>query len=352
MELPWADKVAAILMTYLPGCRGGHATANLLFGVANPCGRLAETWPTSVKATALGSSFPETDKQVLYVEGPYVGYRFNDASGVTPAYPFGYGLSYTTFKYSKLAVSQGKDGVTASLKVKNTGKREGAEVVQIYVGHKGGDLPLPPKALAGFAKVHLEPGKSEEVEIPLSLDAFCCWDAKEGHSALVAGEYEVMAAASSEDIRQTRALKLKAGTEIGGKLVAKAPGFDADALGQYLAVSPAGFDVQGFRALYGKPFPKVPPLRPFTPDSRLSDLKATLPGRVLVSFIYTYGNFEFKGDPDMRKMLEAMFDFMPMRFMIMGGVPPHVIEALVDMLNGKPGDALGDLLQLLKEKIS
>lgn len=352
MELPWADKVAAILMTYLPGCRGGHATANLLFGEANPCGRLAETWPTSIEATALGSSFPETDKQVTYVEGPFVGYRFNDASGVAAAYPFGFGLSYTTFKYSKLAVSQGKEGIAASLKVKNTGSVEGAEIVQVYIARKGDDLPVPPKALAGFAKVHLAPGKSEQVEIPLSLDAFSCWDADAGCAHVIAGEYEMMAAASSDDIRQTRSIKLKKGASIGDSIVQKAPTFDEDLLAQYFSVSPAGFDVKGFRQLYGRPFPKVPPLRPFTPDSRLSDLKSTIPGSILVSFIYTYGNFEFKGDPDMRKMLEAMFDFMPMRFMIMGGVPPHVIEALIDTLNGEPGKALSDILQLLKAKLS
>ena len=336
MELPWADSASAILMTYLPGCRGGHATANLLFGKANPCGRLAETWPARIEDTALGRSFPVSDKQVFYVEGPYVGYRFYDAADVEPAYPFGFGLSYTDFKYTKLTVSHDEDGIRASLKVKNTGSVEGAEVVQIYVGRSDDALPLPKKQLAGFTKVHLAPKESIQIDIPLSLDAFSYWNVEKGEFELIAGKHDVMAASSSRDIRQTKGLSLRKSTSIGGRAIVDPPELDRDKLSQYFDVSPDGFTKRGFAALYGKPLPVPVPTRPFSPDSRLSDLKTTMFGRVLVSMIYTFGDMEFNGNSDMRNMLEAMFDFMPLRFLMMGGVSAKTVNALVSMLNRLP----------------
>lgn len=121
MEMPWRTKPAAILLMYLSGCRGGHATVDILTGRVNPSGKLAETWPEHLQDTALGRSFPDTDREVLYRESIYAGYRYFDAAGVEPAYPFGFGRSYTSFSYSEPTVSFVEGGIEASCTVTNTG---------------------------------------------------------------------------------------------------------------------------------------------------------------------------------------------------------------------------------------
>ena len=161
MELPWADKVKAILYMGLPGQAGGEAMANLLTGKANPCGKLTETWPLSYSDVISKDTFGQRNTE--YREGIYVGYRYYDKAVKAVRYPFGYGLSYTAFTYSDLSVV----GRTVSVNITNTGTVKGAEVVQLYIAPPKDGLFRPEKELKGFARVELEPGETKAVTFTL-----------------------------------------------------------------------------------------------------------------------------------------------------------------------------------------
>ncbi len=333
MELPWEKDAPAILMTYLSGCQGGHATANLLAGIANPCGRLAESWPVSIEQTALGTGFPETDRRVLYIEGPYVGYRYYDAAKVEPLYHFGHGLSYTTFGYANMDVRLDENGARVDLDVQNTGDVSGAEIVQIYVSHKDATVPLPPKALAGFAKVHLAPCETKCISIDVDKEVFAYWDVQQGTRRIDSGDYVVCACASSADVRLEKNLRI---TENAPFAVSEEPRSDASdkaKLSAYFDVSSHGFTPESFAELYGKPFPNVPPIFPFTINTRFEELKTTAAGRVFYEISNKLAMKAYEGDPGAQAMIEASAELAPLRFMIMAGMPAHVLDAVIDAMN-------------------
>lgn len=170
VECPWAEKVKAILYMGLPGQAGGEAIADLLYGRANPGGKLAESWPYRYKDVPSSGIYGKTT-DALYQEGLYVGYRYYDKAGVPVRWPFGFGLSYTEFAYSDLTV----EGDTVSVTVRNTGKCAGAEVVQLYLAAPQEGLHRPVRELKGFRKVHLQPGESETVRFTLIDRNFALW---------------------------------------------------------------------------------------------------------------------------------------------------------------------------------
>lgn len=348
MELPWRDQVSSILLMYLPGCQGGHACANLLTGVVNPSGRLAESWPATVQDTALGSAYPVTTPQVLYAESVFVGYRYYTSAQVKTAYPFGYGLSYTTFALDAGQVSvDGMGNVSALCRVTNTGSCEGAEVVQVYVHVKDATVPRPALALAGFAKVHVKPGESVSVKVDLDEHVFGFWDVDAKQWRLDAGTYEVCIGTSSEALCLRETISLKPGQRMG-TLVAQEPSpllaATRCALAPYFNVVPHGFTQSAFQVLYGKAFPKLPPIRPFTPDSSVRDIQVTPLGRLIAKEIHKHGMDQSAAhDPDTQRMMEAMLDSMPLRNLATGGGSYSLVMALVDALNGKPIKAAGSL---------
>ena len=183
VECPWADRVKGILYMGLPGQAGGEAVADLLCGRANPSGKLAESWPLSYADVPSSEIYGKTD-DALYEEGLYVGYRYYEKSGVAVRWPFGFGLSYTEFSYSDLTVN----GDTVSVTVRNTGKRAGAEVVQLYIRAPQDGLHRPLRELKGFRKVFLQPGESRTVTFPLTDRSFAVW--QDGWK-IPAGKYTV-----------------------------------------------------------------------------------------------------------------------------------------------------------------
>jgi beta-glucosidase len=203
VSMPWLDQVAAVVEAFYPGQEAGSSIARLLFGDVNPSGKLAMTFPANERQGP-GASFldyPGDGMTVDYSEGVLVGYRWYDAKNQQPLFPFGFGLSYTTFRYSDLQVEQkGGEQVTVTVRVTNAGKREGAEVVQLYLGSPAA-AEEPPKQLKGFAKVWLKPGESKVVTMPMNKDNLSGWD-EENHSWRVyPGTYSVMVGSSSRDIR-------------------------------------------------------------------------------------------------------------------------------------------------------
>ena len=170
VECPWADNVKGILYMGLPGQAGGEAIADLLYGRVNPSGKLAESWPITYEDVPSSEIYGKT-RDALYQEGVYVGYRYYDKSGTAVLWPFGYGLSYTTFVYSDLTA----DGDTVSVAVKNTGESAGAEVVQLYMHAPQDGLHRPLRELKGFRKVFLQPGETQTVTFPLTDRSFTVW---------------------------------------------------------------------------------------------------------------------------------------------------------------------------------
>lgn len=207
VSMPWVDKVAAILECYLGGENVGTAQINLLFGKANPCGKLAETFPLRLEDTPCYMYYPGNGRKSYYSEGIFVGYRWYDARKIPVLFPFGHGLSYTSFEYSDLRVSskafKDTDGVEVCVTVKNTGAVEGKEIVQLYVSDKTGIEVRPEKELKGFEKVTLKPGEAKTVTFKLDKRSFAFWNTDINEWYAPSGTYEIKVGASSRDIRLT-----------------------------------------------------------------------------------------------------------------------------------------------------
>jgi beta-glucosidase len=200
---PLAAVVPAILDGALLGQAVGGAITDVLFGTVNPSGRLAETVPVRIQDTSAFLNFPGEHSHVLYGEGIYVGYRWHDARDLDVCYPFGYGLSYTTFGYSGLSLESRPEGIEARVTVTNTGGRAGREIVQAYAGLPGSMVSRPPRELKGFAPVDLLPGESREVTLLLRRDDLAYWDRRVDRFVVEGGSYEVSVGASSRDLRVT-----------------------------------------------------------------------------------------------------------------------------------------------------
>lgn len=211
VECPWAEDVAAILELYLGGQGVGEACDALLWGEANPCGRLAETFPLRLEDTPCYLDFPGDGKTVKYSEGVYVGYRYYEAKKLPVRWAFGHGLSYTTFGFANLKLSAETLDDTGTLTVRvdvtNTGKVFGKEVVQLYVADKTGTFGRPLKELKGFAKVALAPGETKTVSLTLTARDLSWYNVELGDWYAASGAYEVMVGHASDDIRLTAAVQ-------------------------------------------------------------------------------------------------------------------------------------------------
>ncbi|MCG7377991.1 glycoside hydrolase family 3 C-terminal domain-containing protein [Paenibacillus sp. ACRSA] len=204
VEMPWLPKVQAVLEAYLGGQAVGGAIADLLYGEVNPSGKLAETFPMQLSHNPSYLNFPGEGDRVEYREGIFVGYRYYDTKQIEPLFPFGYGLSYTTFEYADLKVNRteltDQDEVQVSVRVTNTGDRAGKEIVQLYIRDVESTVIRPAKELKAFAKIQLEPGESKVIGFSLDKRSFAYYnvDMKDWH--VETGEFEIQVGSSSRDI--------------------------------------------------------------------------------------------------------------------------------------------------------
>jgi beta-glucosidase len=209
----WIDKTPALLEIWYDGQEGGHALASILFGDANPSGKLPVTFPKKFEDSPAAANYPGKDLEVNYAEGIYVGYRYFDSKNVEPQFPFGFGLSYTAFDYSGLKVGSGKaDGkkpIQVSLNVRNSGTRAGAEVVQLYIHDGHSKIDRPVHELKGFQRVELKPGETKTVQFSLDRTAFSYWNPTTKAWQADPGTFEIEAGSSSRDIRQRAQLVLQ-----------------------------------------------------------------------------------------------------------------------------------------------
>lgn len=244
VELPWVDQCKGLIHGYLSGQAGAGAMADLLTGAVNPSGKLAESFPIRYEDTPNHTYFPGRQRTAEYRESIYVGYRYYETVGKAVRFPFGFGLSYTTFAYSDLKATQNEVSFTLT----NTGKCAGAEIAQVYLSAVNSGIFRPARELKGFAKVFLEPGESRTVTIPLDDKAFRYFNVKTNAWEVEGGEYSVQVGASVQDIRLTASLTVE-GT--GAPLP-----YDAKELPSYFSGHVEAVCSQEFEALLGRPLPE------------------------------------------------------------------------------------------------
>jgi beta-glucosidase len=340
--LPWAGKVKGILAAYLCGQAGSGAVVDLLLGKSSPSGKLAETWPFSLEDTPCHHYYPGSIRSAEYRESIFVGYRYYDHGEKPVAFPFGHGLSYTSFAYSNLKLSSASfksgDKLEVSFDVQNTGNTSGAEIVQVYVAPKSTAIMRALKELKGFEKVFLQKGESRTVKITLDTRSFAYYNVPKRTWAIEGGVYEILAGASSRNI------------VLRGEVQVAGDGYETQLQDQrksspeYFNMSAKGLKVSdgSFESLYGQ---KLPPGKReaglIDANSTVGDIKHTEIGKKLVALIlqHTSEIFSGEGASGFRVMIEKMLMEIPLRSLGMfsgGKVSTSMIGALVDALNGKP----------------
>jgi beta-glucosidase len=211
---PWLDRIAAVLQAWYPGQECGNAIADVLFGKADPGGRLPQTFPVRLEDNPAFGNYPGEHGRVHYREGIFVGYRHYEHKATRPLFPFGHGLSYTSFAYGELRLSVSRldpgGELTARVDVTNTGRRAGLEVVQLYVRDSWASLPRPEKELKAFAKLALQPGETRTVTLPLDTRSLAFFDDTRRAWVAEAGAFEVLVGRSSADIRVRALFELTA----------------------------------------------------------------------------------------------------------------------------------------------
>ena len=204
VAMPWLDEVPAVLQMWFAGMEAGPALVEVLTGSHNPSGRLPTTFPKRIEDTPAFANYPGEKGQVHYAEDIFVGYRWYEARGIEPLFPFGHGLSYTTFEYGDITLDRADDGVvTVEVPVTNTGDRDGTEIVQLYLGDRTGTGDRPPKELRGFTPLALRAGETGRARFALDGSAFSRWDENANAWVEATGAYMVLVGSSSADIRAT-----------------------------------------------------------------------------------------------------------------------------------------------------
>ena len=340
VEMPWVDDVPAILEGYLGGQAGAGGIADILLGKVNPSGKLAETFPLKLEDNPSYQYFPMGPSTVEYRESIFVGYRYYDTVEQEVLFPFGHGLSYSSFEYRDLALSRNKltaqDSLTVTLKVKNLGALAGKEVIQVYVGADASSIFRPQKELKGFAKVFLQPGEEQLISITLEPRAFSYFDTDLNAWRVEPGIYSILVGASSRDIRLQTSLEITS-------TQADITRAGQEGLGTYFDF-PRGTGVSqdDFAALLGKPVPdnRFPAKGEYTLNTPVGDMRASFIARQLYSFMESQVSKRIKGreDTPTAYLMQSMLHEIPLRQMLMTDDSPFnrpMLEALLLIINGR-----------------
>lgn len=359
VELPFFDGLSALLYMVLPGMSGGEAAAALLFGEATPSGKLAESWPLRLEDTSCHADY-NRGPVARYYESVYVGYRAYDKAGTKLRFPFGYGLSYTTFQYGNMAVREEGGKVVVTAEISNTGQRTGAEVVQLYARSKSSAVFRPDKELVAFAKVFLHPGETKRVELVFDKKDLSFWHAGLGRRVLENGVYELLLAASAADIRLTAELRVTDGEE------AKNP-YPPEVAEAYATpprdIPPCFGRLAGYEDPSETPAARKKKKPELTMETPLMEFRRTWTGRLFYNILMRTIRRDYEKALKMPDSLERdsmiknsyflvrMLPFESVRTMCMsssGAFPYHLAEAVVAFANGRWLKGLSLLLK--KEK--
>jgi beta-glucosidase len=337
VAMPWLPSVKAVLNMYLPGQAGGLAVADLVFGAANPCGKLAESYPLAYEDVPSAGIYLSGGKQAQYREGVYVGYRYYDKARKDVAFPFGFGLSYTTFAYSELNISAKRtnldEPLVVSAVVRNSGKIAGAEIVQLYVSYLKEDVYRPEKELKGFEKVYLQPGEKKQVTFTLDRRSFAIYDAAAMAWVVPTGEYAISLAASSRDVRLRQTIQVSGDD----------PREQTLPLPQWYR-RPGGTATQAdFETLLGHEIPAVvePRKGMYDLDCSMRDMRSSLIIRLITRYYEWVIGQRFGGvdydNPNFKMGMETAMT-TPLKKLITtsnGELTPGLTEAFVCFANGR-----------------
>ena len=340
VTMPWLSKVKGLINGYLGGQASGDTIADIISGKVNPSGKLAETYPLCLEDTPCYNYFPGTNRNAEHTESIYIGYRYYDTAKKDVLFPFGYGLSYTEFEYSDLKLSKKKikdtDTLTVTYKIKNIGNCDGAEISQVYIKDKQSTIFRPEKELRGFKKVFLKAGEETTVEIELSKRAFAFYNAAESIWQVESGDFEIIVAASSRDIRLTADVFVESTDNL------PVPDYRESAPCYYSADIRSVPDKQ-FEAVLGHPIPA----RNYSAGERfdmtcsLGDAADTKWGKIIIAMLETAIDRVIKGSETEKASVKAnTFDVPIKNFITMGPdvLSEDVCNGLLMLLNGEKSD--------------
>jgi len=356
VEMPWQEEIPAIVECYLGGQAGAEALVDILTGECCPSGKLAETFPLKLEDNPSFSWFPGGPRQVEYREGVYVGYRYYSTAGIPVLYPFGHGLSYTTFSYDSLSINKTEADAqklrieseicSLSFTIKNTGKVSGMEICQLYISAPGTAVHRPERELKEFAKLELGMGESKQVSFRLNLRSFSHWDPALENWAVEAGIYRIMIGASSDDIRLTCELKISSDYRS-----------EKNDTSEYLSLRENPETIHRisdscFKAACRRELPLNIPQKKIGRTTTLEEFSSTFTGKILLNFALKNAEKQSGGNENSAGMYEAMVREMPLRAIAaLSGrmISLKMVDALIEMGRGRffPG-----LLKLLKEALS
>jgi len=328
VEMPWLDQCRALVHGYLCGQAGASAVLKVLLGQVNPSGKLNETYPVAYGNVPSAPYFPAKERSVEYREGLYVGYRYFETADKPVLFPFGFGLSYTSFEYSDLTVTEKE----ASFVITNTGDREGAEIAQLYVSAKAPKVYRPALELKGFAKVRLQAGESSRVTIPLDDKAFRYFNTKTDRFEIDGGEYEILIGASCEDIRLRGTVTVQGTDAPLPYALSEVPSY---ACGSILQVSD-----EEFTKLLGHPVPDGSWSGTLEMNDAIcqlyyaKSLKARLVYKVMTNMLNK--SIE-KGKPDLNIIFIYNMPFRAIGKMTGGAVSQEMCESILQIVNGHAG---------------
>lgn len=343
VELLFADRANAIMIAYLTGEAGGKAIRDLLLGVVNPSGKLAETWPLHYMDVPSKDYYPGTGTTSLYKESIFVGYRYFSTAGKAVCFPFGHGLSYSRFVYSDLALS--KDQVSKasvlkiSLKITNKSKIDGDEIVQLYVSPRNGKTFKAKRELKAFSRLSIEAGKSKTLVFSLPYSAFQHYDEAEERMDVEGGQYLLEIGASCEDIRLSQFVEVLSGYHALDKRSLLPSYYHLDRAGAFRIPD------EEFERLLGHEIPRERDRhrRPFNLNSTLEEVSGTFIGRRLKSVIEKQ-SFDPKKDAKQNELTFQMMLGTPFRMLNVIGISEKKTLALLSFTNGRPLQGLWRLL--------
>ncbi len=338
--IPWIDSAKAVIECYLSGQAGGSALWDIIFGDINPSGKLAETFPLALDDIASSKYFPMGPKGVEYRESVYVGYRYFDKANQRVQFPFGYGLSYTKFKYGNISVSKAEiidtETLEVSVEVTNIGERAGKEIVQFYVRDVETTLFRPDKELKGFEKLELRPGETKTATFICDKRTFAYYNVHLNDWVVETGTFELLMGGSSTELASKKSIKIISTSNFDESL-----NDQKETLKKYYDVTPDwNVTKHEFEALYGQVImhDAISVKGHFNRNTTIQEIQTTFIGRLLYKVIGKQVNKMF-GNVDARQvaMIIAMINELPLRNLSMstgGKVTSRQVDALIDILNG------------------
>ena len=323
--MPWKDSVKGILECYLAGQASGLALMDIVMGDVNPSGKLAETFPNTLDELPASKHFPGEHRQVQYREGLYIGYRAYDLINKQPLFPFGYGLSYTSFEYSNLLVKTNEDNIAIHFKLKNIGDRCGKEIVQVYVSKEDSLVYRPMHELKAYQKIELQPNESKDINIEILKNDLSIY--QKGYK-IEPGKYQIKIGSSSKDILLEQEIYVHSDDAIKNDQLTKYHNYLLD-------FNP---NKQDFEDLLEHTIPNVQPIKPYHLNSTLGEIKHTIVGKMIYKMVKKEYSSIAGDNPTkaMVEMIETSLKEMPLRSLVLfsdGKLSKNRASGMIDLLN-------------------